>query len=162
MAAQVKEKDKPAPARSNVAARNVVTTGQLLHRACQRMDALFSVHANHETLTPRQVVVLASLKSHGPMCQTELTFVTGIDRSTLADIVRRLLAQRMITRRQSVEDTRQKICSISDLGEQLLDVGSKASKSTDESLSRILQRDEKAELRRLLEKLIDADLENVA
>ncbi|MCB1512841.1 MAG: MarR family transcriptional regulator [Hyphomicrobiaceae bacterium] len=63
----------------------------MLHRAGQCADDLFSAGVEHAQLTPRQYIVLRCAASSEGASQTDLVDATGIDRSTLADIVRRLV-----------------------------------------------------------------------
>jgi hypothetical protein len=63
----------------------------LLHRASQRADSLFSGHAGN-SLTPRQFVVLQAVAEADGLSQTGIMAATGIDRSSTADLVRRLVS----------------------------------------------------------------------
>ena len=62
----------------------------LLHRAGQAADELFAKEMEGSDLTPRQFAVLVVLAKHENASQTDIVNATGIDRSTLADIVKRL------------------------------------------------------------------------
>ena len=57
-------------------------------------------------LTPRQFAVLMAVAEEQGLTQTELVERTGIDRSTLADIVSRLIGRGLIQRRRAKEDGR--------------------------------------------------------
>lgn len=57
-------------------------------------------------LTPRQYAVLVTVSLWEGLSQTELVEKTGIDRSTLADIVRRMLKKGFLQRRRTKEDAR--------------------------------------------------------
>jgi DNA-binding MarR family transcriptional regulator len=59
----------------------------LLHRAGQCADELFALNVGKTELTPRQYAVLAAAAASEDLSQTALVDATGIDRSTLADIV---------------------------------------------------------------------------
>ncbi|MEQ1711924.1 MAG: MarR family transcriptional regulator, partial [Hyphomicrobium sp.] len=50
-------------------------------------------------LTPRQYAVLITVAQNEGLSQTNLVDKTGIDRSTLADIVRRMLKKGLLQRR---------------------------------------------------------------
>ena len=78
----------------------------LLHRAGQCAADIFSSEARVGGLTPRQFAVLMAVAEEEGLTQTELVERTGIDRSTLADIVGRLLSRGMIQRRRAKEDAR--------------------------------------------------------
>jgi DNA-binding MarR family transcriptional regulator len=78
----------------------------LLHRAGQCAAELFATEAHLSGLTPRQFAVLMAVAEEEGLAQTGLVERTGIDRSTLADIVGRLLARGFIQRRRTKEDAR--------------------------------------------------------
>lgn len=68
----------------------------LLHRAGQAADELFADGMSDSDLTPRQFAVLVALGQEKGTSQTGIVGVTGIDRSTLAEIVRRLVARGLV------------------------------------------------------------------
>ena len=57
-------------------------------------------------LTPRQLAVLVTVAQNEGLSQTGLVDRTGIDRSTLADIVRRMQRKGLLQRRRTKEDAR--------------------------------------------------------
>jgi DNA-binding MarR family transcriptional regulator len=78
----------------------------LLHRAGQCATDTFLAEAHLSGLTPRQFAVLATIAEEEGLTQTELVERTGIDRSTLADIIARLLGRGLIQRRRAKDDAR--------------------------------------------------------
>lgn len=78
----------------------------LLHRAGQRAADIFADEAHLAGLTPRQFAVLMAVSDQEGLTQTDLVGRTGIDRSTLADIVARLLSRSLIQRRRAKDDGR--------------------------------------------------------
>ena len=78
----------------------------LLHRAGQCAADIFASEARSSGLTPRQFAVLMVVAEEEGLTQTDLVERTGIDRSTLADIVGRLLSHGLIQRRRAKEDAR--------------------------------------------------------
>lgn len=77
----------------------------LLHRAGQCAGDLFAEEIP-AGLTPRQFAVLAAVAAREGLNQTGLVEQTGIDRSTLADIVRRLQNKGLVTRQRTETDAR--------------------------------------------------------
>src|ERR1700733_2002369 len=59
----------------------------LLHRAGQCAEVLFANETGKTELTPRQYAILACVQQNPDISQTGLVEQTGVDRSTLADIV---------------------------------------------------------------------------
>jgi MarR family transcriptional regulator, temperature-dependent positive regulator of motility len=106
----------------------------LLHRAGQCADSLFEAQAEDSGLTPRQLAVLdAVANSEGPS-QTELVTRTGIDRSTLSDVVRRLQKRHLLQRRRTKDDARTYAIALTDKGRQVLCRVEPMAKLTDEQL----------------------------
>ena len=78
----------------------------LLHRAGQCAADIFAAEARLSGMTPRQFAVLLAVAEEEGLTQTGLVDRTGIDRSTLADIVARLLGRGLILRRRAKDDGR--------------------------------------------------------
>ena len=78
----------------------------LIHRAGQCATDIFQAEVRSSGLTPRQFAVLMTIAEQEGLTQTDLVDRTGIDRSTLADIVARLLARGLIQRRRAKSDGR--------------------------------------------------------
>ena len=62
----------------------------LLHRASQCAADIFQAEIGRDELTPRQLAVLMAVSQNEGASQTDLVQATGVDRSTMADLVRRL------------------------------------------------------------------------
>ena len=78
----------------------------LLHRAGQCAGDLFTAEVIHDGLTPRQYAVLLTVSRKKGLSQTDLVGQTGIDRSTLAEIIRRMINKGLISRRRTRKDAR--------------------------------------------------------
>ena len=96
---------EPAPAKPQAQALNG-SVSHLIHRAEQCSTDLFGSTAPNGLLTPRQFAILDAIKDNPGISQTGLVTLTGIDRSTLADIVRRLLERDMVQRERTEQDAR--------------------------------------------------------
>ncbi len=88
----------------------------LLHRAGQCAGDIFQAEMAGEGLTPRQFAVLVTVSQNEGLSQTHLVERTGIDRSTLADIVRRMLKKGLLQRRRTREDARAYAVKLTDAG----------------------------------------------
>ena len=84
----------------------MVSILHLLHRAGQAADEYFFKEMQGAELTPRQYAVLVVLAQHENTSQTDIVNFTGIDRSTLADIVKRLVDRGLLARKRSKLDAR--------------------------------------------------------
>lgn len=71
-------------------------------------------------LTPRQYAVLVTVSQNEGLSQTDLVEKTGIDRSTLADIVRRMLKKSLLQRRRTKEDARAYAVKLTEEGWRVL------------------------------------------
>jgi MarR family len=70
-----------------------------LHRASQRADGLLALEIGELGLTPRQFAILQAVSAANGPSQTRAA--TGIDRSSIADLVRRLVTNGCLKRRRS-------------------------------------------------------------
>lgn len=82
------------------------SVSHLIHRAEQCSTDLFGSLSANGQLTPRQFAILDTIKDNPGISQTGLVTLTGIDRSTLADIVRRLLERDLVQRERTEKDAR--------------------------------------------------------
>lgn len=92
----------------------------LLHRAQQKGAEQFAAACPAGT-TPRQIDVIAAAARLPGASQTALVQATGIDRSTMADIVRRLVTRGWLRRRRSRTDARAYVLAVTPEGQTLLD-----------------------------------------
>lgn len=110
----------------------------LLHRAGQVADELFLEEMRGSQLTPRQFAVLAVLHRVETASQTDIVVETGIDRSTLADIVKRLVGRGLITRRRSKTDARAYVVRLTAEGREALQQAGPASARVESRLLKML------------------------
>jgi DNA-binding MarR family transcriptional regulator len=88
----------------------------LLHRALQHALDIYGEEVGDGAVTQRQFAVLAAVSAQEGLTQTDLVRATGIDRSTLADLVARMIAKGLIARERSSTDARANTVSLSDAG----------------------------------------------
>ena len=106
----------------------------LLHRAGQIADELFTLNIGASDLTPRQFEALKAISMTEEPSQTQLVAMTGIDRSTLADIVRRLVDRGLVLRKRTRHDARMYALRLSDKGTSTIQDAAPAVAMTDERL----------------------------
>ncbi len=92
----------------------------LLHRASQVADDSFSGHDATGELTARQYIVLAAIAAREGSSQTTIADMTGIDRSTLADVIGRLQRKGFVARKRTKQDARAYAVRLTDAGQRLL------------------------------------------
>jgi MarR family transcriptional regulator, temperature-dependent positive regulator of motility len=95
----------------------------LLHRALQLALDFHTEAAGPATITQRQFTVLAAAGAADGRTQNDLVRATGIDRSTLADLVARMLAKGLLERERSATDARANTVRLSPAGRAALDAG---------------------------------------
>lgn len=109
----------------------------LLHQAEQAAGKLFAANAMG-FITPRQLAVLVSVSENEGLNQTEAMERTGIDRSTLAEIIGRLVRKGLLQRRRSREDARAKMLRLTDEGRRLLNAADPVAQNVDALLLAVL------------------------
>ena len=110
----------------------------LLHRAGQVADDLFAREIAGSALTPRQFAVLAVLAQKQTASQTDIVEATGVDRSTLADIVRRLVERGLLARKRSKLDARAYDVRLTATGQSALKAAQPAVNRVEEQMLKVL------------------------
>lgn len=126
----------------------------LLHRA-QQMAATQSAMALKEAgITLRQFSVLAAVAAEEGTSQSRLVELTGIDRSTLADMVARMDAAGLVQREQSESDARAKSVTLTDHGRTALEKAAPSVQQADEQLLARLPKNRRGSFLDILSSLI--------
>jgi DNA-binding MarR family transcriptional regulator len=128
----------------------------LLHRACQVADGIFNEEAGSTGLTTRQFAVLVAVAENKDVSQTGLVHATGIDRSTVAEIVKRLLKRGLIKRRRTRLDARTYAVRLTDEGEALLASVEPAARRAEQRIVSVLDDVGSPDLSRALSRLVTA------
>ncbi len=92
----------------------------LLHRALQRALDLYAEEFGEAAITQRQFAVLAAAEANAGATQADLVRITGIDRSTLADMARRMIEKNLLERERSTLDARANAVRLTDAGHAAL------------------------------------------
>jgi DNA-binding MarR family transcriptional regulator len=130
---------------------------QLLHRAGQCADEIFQ-RGVPEDVTPRQLAVLLAVAASEGSNQVILTEVTRIDRSTLADIVRRLVKRKLLQRRRTRGDTRAYSVRLTNEGRQVLQTVAPFGESVDRRILAALPENSRQQFIALLQTLVKSPL----
>ncbi|MDX1717633.1 MAG: MarR family winged helix-turn-helix transcriptional regulator [Anderseniella sp.] len=96
--------------------QDVAPVSFLLKRAAQYSADLFAEQLGKTGLTQRQFTLMETVLANEGASQTELVKTTGIDRSTLADLVNRLETQGYVRRQRSSTDARVNFVFLTDHG----------------------------------------------
>lgn len=106
----------------------------LLKRAVQYSIHLYMSETGKSGLTHRQFTVLLAADANEGRSQTELVKMTGIDRSTLADLVARLMAQGYLQRRRTKDDARTNAIRLTPIGKKMLKQAQSGAEEVDKQL----------------------------
>ena len=98
-----------------------VSPSHLMHRALQLALDVYAEEVGPGGLTQRQFAVLEAVSAKSGLTQTDLVKATGIDRSTLADLVARMTAKGLLDRARSTIDARAKAVTLSAAGAEALE-----------------------------------------
>jgi len=113
----------------------------LVRRAGQYGADIYAVHKKSKDLTPRQFAVLLTVAQNESISQIGLVDKTGIDRSTLADLVKRLVDRGLLQRRRTKEDARANALRISANGRRALNASQTAAAHADAGILAALPTD---------------------
>ena len=128
----------------------------LLHRAVQAAADLHAGLAGPEGLTPRQFAVLSAIAAADGSTQSQLVRAPGVDRSTLAELVTRLIARGLVSRQKSSADARANQVSLTGAGRALLEASRPLAAAADLALLSRLPEDRRARFLKDLRRLVSA------
>lgn len=96
------------------------SASHLLHRVLQIALDVYAEETGPGALTQRQFAVLSAVAENEGLTQTDLVNATGIDRSTLADLVARMMAKGLLERERSSTDGRANAVRLAEAGRSAL------------------------------------------
>ena len=111
---------------------------QLLKRANQHAASIFADATARSGLTMRQFTVLRAVEDHDGISQTQLAVRTSIDRSTLAELVARLIDQGYLQRRRAKDDARTNALRLSPAGRRALKAAEPGAREVDQVLMTVV------------------------
>ncbi len=144
------------PRRTNGGFELADAPSHLIRRCQQYYGDLYAREAGAHDLTKQQFTVLAALEHNEGVSQTALVEMTGIDRSTLAEMVRRMLEKDLISRERTEEDARANSVSITAFGRKSLRGARTASDRAERALLDALPAAERARFVKSLAAIAEA------
>jgi DNA-binding MarR family transcriptional regulator len=129
----------------------------LMHRVLQLALDIYSEEAGADGPTQRQFAVMEAVAAKSGLTQTDLVRATGIDRSTLADLVSRMTTKGLLDRERSAVDARAKAVRLSEAGLALLESARPRVEAADKRIMALLPKGKRDGFLELL-----ADLANAA
>lgn len=133
----------------------------LLHRVLQIALDIYTEETGDSALTQRQYALLLAADTAEGLTQTDLVKATGIDRSTLADMVARLIAKGLLARERSVTDARANLVRLSDEGRTALNEIRPKVEAADERILSLLSPPKRDSFLKLLRRIAAVREEDV-
>lgn len=132
--------------------RLAASPSHLLHRAEQLASDRFQSLVG-DSVTLRQYAVLAAIAERPGLSQNDLVRITGIDRSTITEMMRRMQARGWITRATSAADKRMQSVHLAASGSLILAAATPAAKAADAAVLKLLPRTKARTFLNILAKL---------
>lgn len=110
----------------------------LLHRALQRALDLYAHAAGPDAVSQRQYAVLSAVAADEGLTQSQLVKATGIDRSTLAELVARMIGKGLLARERSTADARAKAVRLTERGREAMEEAAPRAAEADAALLKLL------------------------
>ena len=128
----------------------------LMHRVLQLALDIYSDEAGTDGPTQRQFAVMEAVSAKSGLTQTDLVRATGIDRSTLADLVARMTTKGLLEREKSTIDARAKAVKLSEAGTALLEAARPRVEAADRRILALLPKGKREGFIELLSDLANA------
>ena len=128
----------------------------MLRRCVQYANELFSQESGAGDLTKQQFTVLVALEQNEGVSQTELVSLTGIDRSTLAEMLRRMIEKGLLNRERIESDQRANAVRLGAAGRKALRSARAASERVERTLLAPLATPDRAKFARMLAAIVSA------
>ncbi|MBX9844425.1 MAG: MarR family transcriptional regulator [Xanthobacteraceae bacterium] len=110
---------KPGPLAQNFDFRS--TSGHLIRMVRERSVAAFVAVSGSDEVSVQQLRVLVALYQKGrPVFQTELGEASGIDRSTIGEMIHRMVRRGLVRRRIPNDNRRARELTITPAGEKIM------------------------------------------
>lgn len=122
----------------------------MLRRTQQFAYDQFVQQMGESTLTPRQFIVLFAVNDAEGLSQTDLVNRTGIDRSTLADMISRMIKNGLLARKRTAEDARANSVRLTAAGRRALNGAMPKAIAAEKALLDVLPKTVQAELLKAL------------
>ena len=126
------------------------TASHLLRLCWQHANDLFSQEPGAGDLTKPQFTVLSAVEQHDGISQTQLVALTKIDRSTLAEMLHRMLEKELVVRERTAEDARANALHIASSGKKALRTARAANERVEKGLLASLSAPDRARFIKLL------------
>ena len=131
--------------------------GHLIRRCQQRAVDLFTEEVGENGPNPRQFAVLINVYQNPGMSQTTLVEASGIDRSTLTEVLRVMIKRNMISKSRRKKDRRANALFLTRNGQTILENAFEATKRAQEKILAPLNTSDRAQAMDILTVLANPD-----
>lgn len=131
--------------------------GFLIRRLNQIHIALFFESCKDFAITPVQYGLLTTLSEQPGLDQTSLCAEVGVDRTTMADVLRRLEERGLVKREPSPADGRQKIANITKKGTRIMTDMYESMREAQVRFLEPLNAEERTEFVRMMMQLVEGN-----
>lgn len=128
----------------------------LLRRAEQFAADLFARSELSDGVTLRQTVLMAAIGEAEGASQSDLVGITGVDRSTLAEMMARMEKRGLIARAAAADDGRAKSVRLTAMGRRRLEAALPAIRAVDSALLAALPAGQRAAFQSILSGLAES------
>ena len=126
----------------------------LLHRALQLSLDFYAQETGAGGVTQRQYAVLCAVAADDGLSQARLVKATGIDRSTVAELVARMSGLGLLERQRALGDGRANTVRLTERGRTLLEQTEPRVVAADKRLLKLLPSKKRDDFLRLLQDLV--------
>ncbi len=129
--------------------------GHLIRRAQQVHTYLWSSAVSTE-VTSTQFAVLSAIAERSAIDQNSISRRVSLDTSTVADVVNRLVARGYVARTKDTADRRRNLLSLTPSGREIFIEVSRTAAAMTDRMVEILPEQDRKELVRILQNLVEA------
>jgi MarR family transcriptional regulator, temperature-dependent positive regulator of motility len=122
----------------------------LLRRCIQHANDLFSREIAASNLTKQQFIVLAAVEQNEGISQADLVAITSIDRSTLSEMISRMMEKNFLDTEHAASDRRSKALRLAADGRRALRNARSASERVEQLLLSSLSANDRARFLKML------------
>ena len=130
--------------------------GYLLRRAHQISMAVFADEMSDMDLTAAQLIAIIAVNENAGIDATRLTDMIYFDKATVGGVVERLERKGLIRRTPHASDKRVKLLQVTPAGRAMMTVSEGRVQAVQTRLLHALSEEERAELARLLSKIVSS------
>ncbi len=135
--------------------------GFLIRRLHQIHLHLFNEETREYGISPVQYSLLTAIDEHGEMDQNTLALKLGLERTSVAEVIPRLMDRGLLNRRQNEADKRFKLVNLTAEGQRLLDDMREAVERAHEKTINAVPVEQQQQLLEILSALVKANNDRI-